>query len=267
MGWNGEPLVSGWLEGKSVGLARALSHGTCDSSVPTHQRQSVPAGAFISSCLCQPCGISLTKIWRPGSFQTKGHAWRPSEILFCLISDEWNMVTLLLFRFERKESFYCRWYGVSISPSKCLKKLKELLGIKEILAVLMHAGLSALALLCVHGGSFTTVLFLLSPSHTRGVQGHLHIWPCPLQLEDGLSNPASSPSRLEPHQLAQTQGKESGEEIDSSFLDIILAGRNNCWMPCMAHTCCFIDTVLHKSIQTLKSVSLTFKNLHCNAAL
>ncbi len=117
-----------------------------------------------------------------------------------------------------------------------------------------------LALLCVHGGSFTTVLFLLSPSHTRRVQGHLHIWPCPLQLEDGLSNPASSPSRLEPHQLAQTQGKESGEETDSSFLDIILAGRNNCWMPSIAHTCCFTDTVLHKNIQTLESVSLTFKS-------
>lgn len=124
-----------------------------------------------------------------------------------------------------------------------------------------------LALLCVHGGSFTTVLFLLSPSHTRGVQGHLHIWPCPLQLEDGLSNLASSPSRLEPHQLAQTQGKESREKTDSSFLDIILAGRNNCWMPSIAHTCCFTDTVLHKSIQTLKRVSLTFKNLHCNAHL
>ncbi len=104
-------------------------------------------------------------------------------------------------------------------------------------------------------------------SHTRGVQGHLHIWPCPLQLEDGLSNPASSPSCLEPHQLAQTQGKESREETDSSFLDIILAGRNNCWMPSITHTCCFTDTVLHKSIQTLKSVSLTFKNLHCNAHL
>lgn len=100
VGWNGEPLVSGWLEGKSVGLARALSHGTCDSPVPTHQRQSVPAGDFISSCLCQPCGISLTKIWRPGSFQTKGHAWRPSEVLFCLISDEWSMVTLLFFFFS-----------------------------------------------------------------------------------------------------------------------------------------------------------------------
>lgn len=105
VGWNGEPLVSGWLEGKSVGLARALSHGTCDSPVPTHQRQSVPAGDFISSCLCQPCGISLTKIWRPGSFQTKGHAWRPSEVLFCLISDEWSMVTLLFFFCLRGKSF------------------------------------------------------------------------------------------------------------------------------------------------------------------
>lgn len=125
-----------------------------------------------------------------------------------------------------------------------------------------------LALLCVHSGSFTTVLFLLSPSHTRGVQGHLHIWPCPLQLEDGLSNPASSPSRLEPHQLAQTQGKESREETDSSFLDIILASRNNCWMPSITHTCCFTDTALRKSIQTLKAfLSLLKTCTVCNAAL
>lgn len=80
-------LVSGWLEGKSVGLARALSHGTCDSPVPTHQRQSVPAGAFVSPCQCQPCGISLTEIWRSGSIQTKSLAWWP-VVLFWGISDE-----------------------------------------------------------------------------------------------------------------------------------------------------------------------------------
>lgn len=118
VGWNGEPLVSGWLEGKSVGLARALSHETCDSPVPTHQRQSVPAGAFISCCLCQPCGISLTKIWKPGSFQTKGHVWHDGLQKYCSASFQINgiwwhfsFLSNSAFTVSATVSSPSKWYG------------------------------------------------------------------------------------------------------------------------------------------------------------
>lgn len=106
--------------------------------------------------------------------------------------------------------------------------------------------------------------FSLTYQRSTGASQHL-------TLSTAAQGWAFKPSQLPVMPGVSPTGPDSGQRErrgdDSSFLDIILASRNNCWMPSITHTCCFTDTVLHKSIQTLKRVSLTFKNLHCNAHL